>query len=59
MMMCQDNEGVLRCFECYDFKGRIWIFLELMDGGALTPILEEKAGKHNEDFCKYICLRVL
>jgi serine/threonine protein kinase len=50
---------VLRCFECFDFKGRLWIFLELMDGGALTPMLEEVNGNHSEDFCKYICLRVL
>jgi len=59
MLMCQENDAVLRCFECFDFKGRLWIFLELMDGGALTPMLEEVNGNHSEDFCKYICLRVL
>lgn len=59
MLMCKENDAILKCFECFDFKGRIWIFLEMMDGGALTPMLEEMAGLHTEDFCKFICLRVL
>jgi serine/threonine protein kinase len=59
MLMCKENDAVLQCFECYDFKGRLWVFLELMDGGCLTPMLEEVNGNHSEDFCKYICLRVL
>jgi len=59
MLMCKQDEGILRCFECFDFKNRLWIFLEMMDGGALTPMLEELAGKHTEKFCKYISYRVL
>ena len=27
--------------------------MELMDGGAFTPILEEKQGNYSEEFCKY------
>ncbi len=59
MLMCQENDMILRCFECFDFKGRLWIFLEMMDGGALTPMLEELGGKHSELFCKYVCYCVL
>ena len=59
MLLCQENDAILRCFECFDFKGRLWIFLEMMDGGALTPMLEEMGGKHTEDFCKFVRLRVL
>ena len=59
MLMCKENDAILKCYECFDFKGRIWIFLEMMDGGALTPMLEDLSGQHNEDFCKFICLRVL
>jgi len=59
MLMCTENDGIIRCFECFDFKGRLWIFLEMMDGGALTPMLEELAGQHCEETCKYISLRVL
>jgi len=41
MLMCKQNDAIIRCFECFDFKARLWIFLEMMDGGALTPMLEE------------------
>ena len=30
-----------------------------MDGGALTPMIEDMGGKVTEDFCKYVCYRVL
>lgn len=59
MLLCKENDAILRCFECFDFKERLWIFLEMMDGGALTPMLEEKKGNYPETFCKYVCLRVL
>ena len=59
MMLCTDNDSILRCLEAFDFKGRLWIFLEMMDGGALTPMLEETAGQYSEKFCAYICLRTL
>jgi len=59
MLLCKENDAILRCFECFDFKDRLWIFLEMMDGGALTPMLEEKNGNYPETFCKYVCLRVL
>ena len=25
MMVCKENEGILRCFECFDFKNRLWM----------------------------------
>lgn len=59
MLMCGENDGILKCFQCFDFKNRLWIFLEMMDGGALTPMLEELAGKHSESFCKYVSYKVL
>ena len=59
MLLCKENDAILRCFECFDFKDRLWIFLEMMDGGALTPMLEEKNGNYPETFCKYVCLKVL
>ena len=27
--------------------------MELMDGGAFTPMLEELQGQYSEEFCKY------
>ena len=38
MRMCEENQGVLNVIEAYDFKGRLWIFVELMDD-ALTSFV--------------------
>ena len=38
MRMCEENQGVLKVIEAYDFKGRLWIFVELMDD-ALTSFV--------------------
>jgi hypothetical protein len=35
MQMCTDNRLLLKIIEVYDFKERLWIFVELMDD-ALT-----------------------
>jgi serine/threonine protein kinase len=35
MRMCEVNTAVLKVIEAYDFKARLWIFVELMDD-ALT-----------------------
>lgn len=59
MLQCQENDGVLRCIECFDFRNRLWIFLELMDGGALTNMLEELSGGVSEKFCRYVSYKVL
>jgi len=59
MQMCRDNDMIVRCFEAFDFRNRLWIFLEMMDGGALTPMLEELSGAYSENFCRFICRRVL
>ncbi len=54
MMMCQENDNVLRCFEAFDYRQRLWIFLEYMDGGCLTPVVEERKGNIPENVCAYI-----
>lgn len=38
MRMCEENQGVLKVIEAYDFKQRLWIFVELMDD-ALTSFV--------------------
>jgi hypothetical protein len=43
MLLCKENDGILKCYECFDHKDRLWIFLERMDG-ELTPMLETMAG---------------
>jgi len=38
MQMCMENQGILKVLEAYDFKQRLWIFVELMDD-ALTSFV--------------------
>ena len=52
-MKMSAGESIVECFETYDFKDRLWLFMELMDGGSLTPMLTELQGQYSEEFCKY------
>ena len=54
MQMCKENDNVIQCFEAFDYRQRLWIFLEFMDGGCLTPIVEERKGNISEGVCSYI-----
>lgn len=40
MLMCKQEDSILKCIDAYDYRERLWVFLELMDVGALTEILE-------------------
>lgn len=53
-MMNKENENIVRCYEAYDFKSRLWLFLEYLDSGCLTPIVEERRGNIPEPVCAYI-----
>lgn len=59
MQMCKDNDNVIQCFEAFDYRQRLWIFLEYMDGGCLTPIVEERKGNISEGVCSYILYQTL
>jgi serine/threonine protein kinase len=59
MMVGKENEGILCIFDCFEFKNRLWIFMELMDGGALTPMLEQLAGNYSENFIKYVSYKTI
>ena len=52
-MQLGNCQSIVQCYEAFDFQNRLWIFLELMDGGAFTSMLEELAGNYSEGFCKY------
>lgn len=60
MMKCK-TDTVVECYEIFEYKKRLWIFLEMLNGGSITPFLEEKAQAHQlgENICKYIAVRVL
>lgn len=59
MQMCKDNDNVIQCYEAFDYRQRLWIFLEYMDGGCLTPIVEERKGNISEGVCSYILYQTL
>jgi len=52
-MQISENESIVKCFEAFDYQDRLWIFMELMDGGAFTPMLEDLQGEYSEGFCKF------
>ena len=39
MMLCKVNYGIIKCVDAYDYFEKLWIFLELMDIGAITECL--------------------
>ena len=54
MMLCKEQYGIVKCIDAYDFYEKLWVFLELMDVGAITECLEHYKGKIDENVCKYI-----
>lgn len=53
-----DSEQLIRCEEVYDYQDRLWIFLELMEGGDLTNIILAKRGDFSEAFVKFTLFQV-
>lgn len=53
IMQMSQCDSIVKCYEAFDFQNRLWIFMELMDGGAFTQMLEDQQGQYSEEFCKY------
>ena len=53
------HDSIEHCYEAFDFKNRLWVIYELIDGGCLTPMLEELKGAYSEEFCKYSLYKTL
>lgn len=58
MNMSKNNDVVLEVFESFDFRNRLWIFVELMDF-ALTPVIEVMQNTYTENCCKYVLRQTL
>ena len=52
-------DAVVQCLDAFFYEKRIWMFLELMDGGSMTDICEEEQGNYSENFCKYTLYKVM
>ena len=51
--MMTNSWGMVRCYEAFFHKQRYWIFMDFMDGGAFTDMVEDLNGNVSEEFCKY------
>ena len=59
MMMCRQDDSILRCYDAYDYSDKLWVIIELMDLGAFTDICEENPGKIPEKVIAYILRKTL
>lgn len=41
IMKTTDHKNIVKLYESYMYKGRIFLFMEYMDGGCLTPVVED------------------
>jgi len=58
MYMCNENNLMLKVFEAYNYKDRLWIMCELMDD-ALTAYVQNWYKNYTENICKYVLSRCL
>mmetsp|Transcript_9891 Transcript_9891/g.7440 ORF Transcript_9891/g.7440 Transcript_9891/m.7440 type:complete len:87 (-) Transcript_9891:349-609(-) len=60
MIKCaKETDSILQCYEVFDYKERLWLFLEYMDCGCLTDLAEESKGQIPENICAYILYQTL
>jgi len=60
MMAICNHENIIKYFETYYFNERFWIFLEYMDAGCLTELLEAGIYKEfNEDIVRFLIFESL
>ena len=48
-----NSPNLIRCEEVYEYQNRIWVFIELMEGGALTDLILARQGNFSEDFVRW------
>ena len=41
------------------YKNRFWVFMELMEGGNLVQMLDDRVADYSEAFCKFSIYSVL
>ena len=58
MNQCQDQDTVLKIYRSYDYRDRIWIFLELMSCD-LTSVIDNYHERYSENVVKYILWKIL
>ena len=51
-------DQLVKCIEVYEYKDKIFLFLDYMEGGDLSRIILDKRGDLSEDFCKWTLYQV-
>jgi len=59
MMLCTSESNIIQCKDAYDFDGKLWIYMDLMDIGAMTDLLIESSDDIKENCIKYLLREVL
>lgn len=58
LMQMNKGDSILGCVDVFDYKGRYWIIIDLMDG-CLTDIITVAEAKYSENICKYVLYKTL
>ena len=53
LMQIANHENLVKFFEGYYYRERVWMFIEYMDGGCLTPVVEDCRGNIPEKVIAY------
>lgn len=59
IMKSMDHKNIVQLYEVYMFKGRIFMIMEYLDGGCLTPLVEHLKPDIPETVIAYILREVL
>ena len=51
--MCRNSDHVIKIWDTFYFKERIWVFLELMDD-SMTNVIETQHFRLDEDHIRYV-----
>jgi protein-serine/threonine kinase len=58
LMHLNEGDSILRCHDIFDYRNRLWIIIDLMDG-CLTDVIDELDAKYSENCVKYMCYKTL
>ena len=59
MQMCSESENIIRCYEAFKYNKKIWVLLELMEGGCLSDYITSGNQYMTENICAYILCNTL
>jgi serine/threonine protein kinase len=58
LMQLNKGDSILGCEDIFDYKGRYWVIIDLMEG-CLTDVIMAAETKYSENVCKYILYKTL